>query len=225
MKKKALILTTLFATLLTSSVTVTADEAKKPSPVVVKKKTMLFNGKNLDGWTGFLPQKEEIEKNWSAAKGVMRCEGKAVGYIRTVNSYANYKLHVEWRWPEKPSNSGVLLHRQSKDQPFPLCIEAQLKSGNAGDLVMMSGGAITVDGKEIVAKKFAVAKKKNPSNEKPIGEWNSYDIVCDNGAITIVVNGAVQNGGIAAKPASGQIALQSEGGPIEFRNVYVQPLD
>ncbi len=225
MKKNVLLLTTLWATLLTALVAVAADDAKKSKPVVVKKKAMLFNGNNLDGWTGFLPQKEEIGDNWSAAKGVLRCEGKMVGYIRTVDSYANYKLHVEWRWPEKPSNSGVLLHRQSKDQPFPLCIEAQLKSGNAGDLVMMSGGAITVDGKEIVAKKFAVAKKKTPSNEKPAGEWNSYDIVCDNGAIRIVVNGAVQNGGIKANPASGQIALQSEGGPIEFRNIYVQPLD
>ena len=73
--------------------------------------------------------------------------------------------------------------------------------------------------------RHAVAKKKIPSNEKPAGEWNSYDIVCDNGAIRIVVNGAVQNGGIKANPASGQIALQSEGGPIEFRNIYVQPLD
>jgi len=225
MKKKALLLTTLCASLVVSLLAVAADEAKESKPVVVKKKTMLFNGKNLDGWTGFLPQKEEIGKNWSAAKGVMRCEGKKVGYIRTVDSYANYKLHVEWRWPEKPSNSGVLLHRQGKDQSFPLCIEAQLQSSNAGDLVMMSGGAITVDGKEIVAKRFAVAKKKNPGNEKPAGEWNSYDIVCDNGSITIVVNGVVQNGGIKAKPASGQIALQSEGGPIEFRNVYVQPLD
>ena len=225
MKRKALLLTTVCVTLLASFVAVAADDAKKSKPVAVKEHTMLFNGKNLDGWTGFLPQKEEIGKNWSVTNGVMRCEGKKVGYIRTVDSYANYKLHVEWRWPEKQSNSGVLLHRQSKDQPFPLCIEAQLKSGNAGDLVMMSGGALTVDGKEIVAQKFAVAKKKNTSNEKPAGEWNSYDIVCDNGAITILVNGAVQNGGIKAKPASGQIALQSEGGPIEFRNIYVEPLD
>ena len=85
MKEKSLILTTLCASLLISILAVSADEAKESKPVVVKKKTMLFNGKNLDGWTGFLPQKEEIGKNWSAAKGVMRCEGKKVGYIRTVD--------------------------------------------------------------------------------------------------------------------------------------------
>lgn len=224
MTKKLILLTNL-CVMLTCCLAVEADEKKSSKPVAIKEKTVLFTGKNLDGWIGFLPKKEEIANNWSAAEGVMRCEGKPVGYIRTVDSYQNYKLHVEWRWPEKPSNSGVLLHRQGKDQSFPLCIEAQLKSGNAGDLVMMSGGALTVDGKEIVAKKFAVGKKKEPSNEKPIGQWNSYDIICDNGAITIKVNGVVQNEGIKAKPASGHIALQSEGAPIEFRNIYLEPLD
>ncbi len=221
MFKKSVTLSS-FCVTIACCLAVEAGEQKNSKSVAIKEKTVLFDGKTLDGWIGFLPKKEEIASNWSVTNGVLRCEGKPVGYIRTVHSYQNYKLHVEWRWPEKPSNSGVLLHRQGKDQSFPLCIEAQLKSGNAGDLVMMSGGALTVDGKEIVAKKFAVAKKKQSSNEKPIGEWNSYDIVCDNGAITITVNGVVQNKGIKAKPASGQIALQSEGAPIEFRNIYLE---
>ena len=222
MTKYTLLLATLTATLLSSLVALAADEAK---PVVVKKKTMLFNGKNLDGLVGFLPKKEEIAGNWSVAKGVLRCEGKPVGYIRTESQYADYKLHVEWRWPGKPGNSGVLLHVTGKDQSFPHCIEAQLKSGNAGMLVMMSGGALTVDGKQIVAKKFAAAKQKHPSNEKPAGEWNSYDIVCNKGAITVSVNGKQQNAGNQAKPANGYIALQSEGAPVEFRNVYVEPVE
>ena len=224
MAKQLIFLTNLCVTL-SCCLAVGADEKKTSKPVAINEKTILFNGKNLDGWIGFLPEKEEIANNWSVVEAIMRCEGKPVGYIRTVDSYQNYKLHVEWRWPEMPSNSGVLLHRQGKDQSFPLCIEAQLKSGNAGDLVMMSGGALTVDGKEIVAKKFAVATKKQSSNERAIGEWNSYDIVCNNGAITIMVNGIVQNEGIKADPASGQIALQSEGAQIEFRNIYLEPID
>jgi len=221
MKNFALLVTTLCASLLVTVVAV-AGEGKVTA---VKGKTVLFNGKNLDGWVGFLPKKEQIEGNWSVVDGVMRCEGKPVGYIRTKKSYDNYKLHLEWRWPGKPANSGVLLHLQGKDQSFPLCIEAQLKSGSAGDLVMMSGGALTVGGKRIVAKKFAVAKKKQDSNEKPAGQWNSYDIVCNKGAIKLFVNGVEQNAGSGAKPASGQIALQSEGGPIEFRNIFVEPVE
>lgn len=204
--------------------TVVGFAADDATTVVVKKKTMLFNGKNLDGLVGYLPNKADIAGNWSVKNGHLRCEGKNVGYIRTVDRYANYHLHVEWRWPEKPSNSGVLLHRQGPDTSFPNCIEAQLANGSAGDLVMMSGGALTVDGKRIVAKKFAVAKKKMKSNEKPAGQWNAYDIVCNGGSITIMVNGQKQNGGVEAKPASGHIALQSEGSPIEFRNVYVEPV-
>ena len=221
MKIKMFILAAIPSILLLTVAAFAADDSK---PVAIKKKTVLFNGKNLDGLIGFLPTKDEIAGNWSVKDGVLRCEGKKVGYIRTVASYENYKLHVEWRWPEKPSNSGVLLHRQGPDQSFPLCIEAQLKSGSAGDLVMMSGGALTVGGKEIVAKRFAASPKKKPSNEKPAGQWNAYDIVCNKGAITIMVNGEKQNAGVKAKPASGHIALQSEGSPIEFRNVYLEPI-
>jgi len=190
-----------------------APKAAKVSPAApVKKKTMLFDGKSLNGWVRYLPKKEEIEDNWSAQEGVLRCEGKMVGYIRTKKSYGNYKLHLEWRWPEKASNSGVLLHVQGKDTSFPRCIEAQLKSGNAGDLVMMSGGALTIEGKRIKAK-------------KEIGRWNTYEIICQDGAIKLIVNGVVQNEGEKADPASGYIGLQSEGAPIEFRNIYVEPVE
>lgn len=39
-----------------------------------------------------------------------------------------------------------------------------------------------------------------------------------------VVNGVEQNDGTNATPASGYIALQSEGSPIEFRNIYIESL-
>jgi len=39
------------------------------------------------------------------------------------------------------------------------------------------------------------------------------------------VNGVLQNEGTDASVTSGWICLQSEGSPIEFRNIYLQPLD
>ena len=114
-------------------------------PTVPKEKIMLWNGKDFAGWKLFIPDKSvDVHDVWSVKDGVVHCKGVPNGYMRTKAQYANYRLHVEWRWPEKPSNSGVLLHRRGEDQSFPLCIEAQLKGGNAGDLVMMSGGALTV---------------------------------------------------------------------------------
>jgi len=211
---------------------ITIEPAReKPWPVVPKKKIVLFNGKDLTGWVRFIPndkrgpdRKWTVDKVWSVKDGVIHCTGKPNGYLRTCDSYANYRLHVEWRWVDKPTNSGVLLHRAGIDRVWPKCIEAQLMHQNAGDFWLLSHSKIKVNGKQIGPKAYANAKKKHPSNEKPVGEWNTYDIVCEGTAVKLTVNGLLQNEGTEASPYSGPICLQSEGSPIEFRNVYLEPL-
>ncbi len=202
-----------------------------PWPVAPKKKTPLFNGKDLDGWIRFSPddksgadKKWTVDGVWSVRDGVIRCEGVPNGYIRTTESYANYKLHIEWRWPGKPTNSGVLLHCAGIDMTWPRCVEAQLMHRNAGDFWLLNHSTIRSDGKQIGPKPYANAKKRNPSNEKPLGQWNSYDIICDGKSVTLFVNGLLQNKGTDADPSSGPICLQSEGSPIEFRNIYLEPI-
>ena len=187
-------------------------------------KQMLFNGQDFTGWTLFIPgDSVDVNQVWSVKDGVVHCTGVPDGYMRTNESYSNYKLHLEWRWVEEPGNSGVLLHCQGPDQVWPNCIECQLKSGNAGDFVLIGPVSITVDGKEYInAEEFLIIKKKVEGVEKPIGEWNSYDILCQDGEITCWVNGTLQNKGTGASLTSGFIALQSEGAPIEFRNIYIE---
>ncbi|MHC4225999.1 MAG: 3-keto-disaccharide hydrolase [Planctomycetota bacterium] len=202
-----------------------------PWPVEPTKKIVLFNGKDLDGWVRFSPgDKRDADKKWTVDKvrsirdGVIRCQGVPNGYIRTVESYANYKLHLEWRWPAKPTNSGVLLHSAGIDKTWPKCVEAQLMHENAGDFWLLSYSSIKADGKQVGPEQYANAKKKRPSNEKPPGQWNSYDIVCDGKTVTLFVNGLLQNKGTEANPSYGPICLQSEGSPIEFRNIYLEPI-
>ena len=43
--------------------------------------------------------------------------------------------------------------------------------------------------------------------------------------LKLTVNGVLQNEGTDATPSSGPICLQSEGSPIEFRNIYLEPVD
>ena len=195
-------------------------------PVTPKEKTMLFNGKDFAGWKLFIPDESiNVDDIWSVKDEVVHCKGVPNGYMRTKAEYANYRLHLEWRWPAEPTNSGVLLHASGPDQVWPLPIECQLKSGNAGDFVLINSPGMTVDGKDIQDKnkQFVVAKKKEPSNEKPAGQWNAYDIHCEDDTIRCYVNGVLQNEGTAATITSGWICLQSEGSPIEFRNIYIEP--
>lgn len=196
-------------------------------PIEPSKKIMLFNGKDFTGWKLFIPDKEiDVNKIWSVRNGVVRCEGKPNGYMRTKNKYENYHLHLEWRWVGEPTNSGVLLHASGQDKVWPRCIECQLKAGSAGDFVLINGTGITVDGRDRqdVNRQFVGVTKKQQSNEEPAGRMNYCDIYCNNDTIRCYVNGVLQNEGTKATDTSGWICLQSEGGPIEFANIFIEPL-
>ena len=187
----------------------------------------LWNGKDFAGWEFVLADDEfEADSVWSVKNGVIHCTGVPNGYMRTESDYSNYILYLEWRWVEKEGNSGVLLHAQEPDKVWPNCIECQLKSGNAGDFVLIGPGAITVEGKEYSnTERFLVIPKKQESNEKPVGEWNSYKIVCKDNEISCFVNGVLQHTGIQPSLSRGKICLQSEGAPIEFRNIRLESLE
>ena len=190
-------------------------------------KVALWNGKDFSGWKLFVPDENvDVDDVWSVRDGVIHCTGKPNGYMRTTKQYADYHLHLEWRWPEKPTNSGVLLHVQLPDQVWPKCVESQLMSGQAGDFWLLSYSGITANGKryEDPTEKYINVKKRHDSSENPPGQWNTYDIYCKGGTVRNVVNGVEQNKGTEATPASGYIALQSEGSPIEFRNITIEPL-
>ena len=193
-----------------------------------RQKIMLWNGKDFSGWKLYIPDKDvDVNKVWSVRDGVIYCMGKPNGYMRTKSIYSNYRLHLEWRWPDEPANSGVLLNASGEDHVWTKCIECQLKAGSAGDFVLMNGAGLTVDGKDMqnVEKQFVVIPKKQQSSEKAAGQWNAYEIKCGRDSISCYVNGVLQNEGSAPTITTGWICLQSEGGPIEFRNIFIEPLN
>lgn len=184
----------------------------------------LFNGKDLDGWEIFIPDKDvDPSTVWFVRDGVVHCTGVPNGYLRTEKRYENYRLIVEWRWPGEPANSGVLLHAQGPDKVWPVCIEAQLMHERAGDFVAMGQAARF---KELPERKgfFGSVPKSGESAEKPPGEWNRYEILCEGDTIELRVNGKLMNKATQATLEKGHIALQSEGGPIEFRKVDLTPI-
>ncbi len=195
-----------------------------------EKKIELFNGQDLDNWKIVVGSEDGEPKDlFYVEDGLMNTIGDPFGYIQTKESYTNYKLHLEWRWTEEPSNSGVLLNVQGPELIFPHCVEAQLMHGKAGDFVLMGkGAAITVkDSTYLVTseeRRYLAIPKFEESSENPAGEWNSYDITSKDGILELYVNGVLQNKGTGMTLTEGNIALQSEGGPMQFRNIYLQPL-
>jgi hypothetical protein len=189
--------------------------------VTPAKRVELFDGKSLAGWT-FVSKDTNApaEAIWSVTNGVIACQGKPNGYARTLQAYRDYKLHAEWRFPAGPGNSGVFLHISGADKVWPTCLEAQLASGSAGE-VRANGGSLV---HELTAEFPKSVPRRQPSSEKPVGEWNSYDIICRSNTVTIRVNGVLQNEITGSSVSSGAIGLQAEGKPIEFRNLVIEPL-
>jgi hypothetical protein len=190
-------------------------------------RTQLFNGQDLSGWDFYLQDDIDPATVWSVKDGVVHCKGKPLGYMQTTKDYSDYKLHLEWRWVDEPSNSGVLLHTTGPDKLWPRTIECQLMHENAGDFWLLDGPGVISNGKLYGGEpgKFVNVKKKHPSNEVPPGKWNSYDIYCKGDTIKCYVNGLLQNEGTISTETSGRICLQSEGSPIEFRNIYIESLN
>ncbi len=182
----------------------------------------LFDGKTLAGWKPFLPEGDPT-KVWSVADGVLRCSGNPVGYIATEKEYESFELTLEWRFdPTKgPGNSGVLLRVQNPDKVWPKSVEAQLQSQSAGDIWNIDEVPMKVDAKRTDGRH---TEKANPTNEKPLGEWNRYRIVLDGGKLELYVNDLLQNTATDVEVKPGRIALQSEGAYIEFRNIAIRPL-
>jgi hypothetical protein len=60
--------------------------------------------------------------------------------------------------------------------------------------------------------------------EKPAGEWNRMEVLCDGDSITTILNGYVVNIGTHSSLTRGKILLQSEGAEIFFRKIEVRPL-
>ena len=189
------------------------------------KEVILFNGKDFTGWTYFLREPgAKMEDTWSVKDGILRCEGKPIGYLRTEKKYTSYVLKVEWRWPEgsKPGNNGVLLRIVGEDKVWPKSVEAQLAHDHAGDIWNIDKFVMTTDPDRTEGRHTA---KLKPSNEKPQGQWNEYEIILKGGDLTLKVNGEVQNTATDVEVVPGWIGLQSEGAPIEYRNVRLYSVD
>jgi len=57
-----------------------------------------------------------------------------------------------------------------------------------------------------------------------VGKWNHYYIRAVDGEVKLWVNGVMVTSGKDCKPATGFLCLESEGSPIEFKNLRIREL-
>lgn len=165
--------------------------------------------------------------------GVLNCTGKPFGYLAAPSIYKNFKVSVEYAWPEgvEPTNSGVFLriNAQPKESFLPRGFETQLMHGNAGDLWGFHGMRIDgpkdrhTDNPNHEIGPICGVKKIEGAEAKP-GQWNHMEILVVDSMIVVSLNGKIVNWTNQAETTPGKVGLQSEGGPIKFRNFILTEL-
>ncbi len=213
-----------------------AREATTPTSV-----TSLFNGRDLTGWTADVPEKDKnpsARDSFIVRNGMLVSLGTPEGHLVTDQLYRNYRLVVEYRFPGKPGNCGVLVHAsrpRALYKMFPQSIEVQMMHENAGDFWCIQENIEVPDmekrrprkegekwgGAEGDARRIL---NLTDGSEKPAGEWNTMIIEARDRAIKVWVNGDLVNDGFNCTADRGKIALQAEGAEVEFRKVEIGPL-
>ena len=197
----------------------------------------LFNGKDLSGWTAVVDHDATggyvaSEPTWSVVDGAIRTTGTPFGYLRTKRAdFADFKLKLEYRWwrETKHPNSGVFVRLASETGSFvPKCYENQLEGKSVCSVFALGGSVLDgvaprtpYDPADALSGVAAVPAKA-PSAEKPFGEWNSLEVEVKGDEIVSRLNGVEMNRVRGVKTAKGAIALQSEGGAVEFRNISAE---
>ncbi len=196
----------------------------------------LFNGRDLTGWTNVNCAPE----TWSVRDGKIYCTGKPVGGLRTVRQYENFIVELEWRHLQRSGNSGFFAWGSpinAPGVPFLRGIEVQMldhgyaedfekKNGKKSGWFTTHGDVFAIHGATMDYVGRTNGKRSFPTEDrsKPSPQWNHYRIVANNGSLRLHVNGKEISGGDNANYRKGYLALESEGAPVEFRNLRIKEL-
>jgi hypothetical protein len=212
-----------------------------PEAIVPTREVSLFNGKDLTGWTPDVPDRDgnpALPPSFVARNGMLVSLGTPRGHLLTDNVYRNYRLQVEYRFPGKPGNCGVLVHAstlRALSRMFPQSIEVQMNHEHAGDFWCIHENIEVPDMEKRRPRKEGQnyggtagdARRilnLTDGSEKPLGEWNTMVIEARDRGVTVWVNGDLVNNGFNATADRGKIAIQAEGAEVEFRKVEIGPL-
>ena len=190
----------------------------------------LCNGRNLHGWVNVNCAPE----TWSVRDGLIHCTGRPTGALRTARQYENFIFELEWRHPTSGGNSGVFIWGTpvaAPGVPFLRGIETQVldhgyNPPGKGDRYTTPGDVFPIHGATMQPFGRHNGQRSFPCGEFSQGSpaWNHYRIVGSNGVLRLSVNGHEVSGGAECHYRQGYLALESEGAPVEFRNLRIKEL-
>jgi hypothetical protein len=195
--------------------------AQPPAGAIV-----LFDGKNLDGWVKI---DGKSPPDWPVADGILTV-GK--GNIMTKMRFGDFDLHVEFNVPYLPTKHG----------------QARGNSGvfltGSHELQVLDSYGLELQNNDCGAIYKQVTPKVNVC--KPPLQWQTFDVtfhkavvqdgrVVKKARVTVVQNGvttidnaeiSITAGGVDVPDGQdGPLMLQDHGNPVEYRNLWIKPID
>jgi hypothetical protein len=207
----------------------------------------LFDGMSFTGWR----YRDEYKDRWVVRDGVIRCEGKVPAKRRqdrdlwTEKEYGDFLLVVDWRLPKKPEPKMLPTFTPDglfvRDKAGKVQRREILDAGDSGVFLRgntrsqvniwsqpMGSGDINDYHKDAKLpaeiRRACVPRKKA---DLPPGQWNRFVITMRSDRVTVVLNGqtVIERAQLPGVPARGRLGLQDHGDPVEFRNLFIKPLD
>ncbi len=215
----------------------------------------LFDGKDFEGFDTLLKNhgmNNDPDQVFRVENGTLHISGEEFGGLVTKNEYGNYYLRAEFKWGEKTysprvgtaRDSGIQYNITGPLKVWPRMMEFQINEGGTGDMWVVNGEGLTVDGETYQSTSEPGPKQyiriahfgrgplinitgyRDPVDdlENPHGDWNLLELVVDGDRILYLVNGKVALTGIHANTTHGRILFQSEGSEVYFRNMRIAQL-
>jgi hypothetical protein len=201
----------------------------------------LFNGRDLSGWQGgghadprkiasLAPEarreqqradNEDLHKHWRVEKGVIVNDGAGV-FLSTEKDYHDFELLLDWKMVDPGSDSGVYLRGCPQIQIWDPDNPKEEKNGAA-----LGSGALW-NNNPGSGGRFPLVRA-----DRPVGEWNQLRIRMVSDRVTVHLNGklvvddAVMHNYFdrgAPMFESGPIQIQTHGGEMRFRNIYLREI-
>jgi hypothetical protein len=192
--------------------------------------TSLFNGEDLTGWK--IPEGDN--GHWSVIDGVIdydaRSEAKDNKSLWSEREFADFKLHVEWRFkgygdhlfplPTILSSGEYLRDKDGEiiEPPGPNSDSGVLLKG-AGQANLWcwsvgSGELWTVRNDKSLSPEARAAAVPSENADNPVGQWNVFDIIVKGDRVTVINNGKVviDNALHPGMDKKGPIGFQHHGG-------------
>ncbi len=205
------------------------------SDMTVKSEVRLFSGNDLNQfyvWRQDQGVNRDPDQVFTVRDGLLRVNvpgafaGRgSIGYLVTKASFANYKLVAEFKWGGTSTNrnSGIFVHSNPPETGPLKCIEVDMAQDGTGAIVLIGDAQLSVGGETKTG--FSGFKPTKEAMEKPLGEWNTCEIICSGRKLTVSFNGKLSTEATASSLTNGRILIQAKRGEIFFRRIDLYPLE